>query len=204
MNLGLIYKYTSKTTGKSYIGKSMEYRFEYRQKQHKEDNSNTHFARAKRKYGYDDFVLTIIEKNIPKDKMSEREKFWIKKFDTVKNGYNSTFGGEGGNTFLKKNDNEMKIISNKISKAISGERNGNKGQYTGEKNPMYGKRPHNALYLTVENIETKETKFFDKAILLAKFLGYKNGSVVTQMRKGRIVKGWKIVSEGVETIESIA
>lgn len=138
--LGLIYKYTSKTTKKSYIGKSMKYRFEYRQKQHKEDSSNTHFARAKRKYGYDDFELTILEDNIPKELLSEREKFWIKEYDSVENGYNSTYGGEGGNTYIKKSKKELDEIKAKISKANK-LNNGNKGQYVGEKIQCMEKDP---------------------------------------------------------------
>lgn len=140
MKNGLIYKITNKTSKKSYIGKSMEYRFEYRIEQHKNDNSDTHFARAKRKYGWDDFIIEIIEENIPKHKMSDREKYWISYFDTFNNGYNSTVGGEGGNTYAKKTKDEMKIIKEKISKANKGSNNGNKGQYVGEKNGMYGKK----------------------------------------------------------------
>lgn len=69
---------------------------------------------------------------------------------------------------------------------------------------MYGKRPHNALTITIENIETGEIKTFERAILLAKFLGYKSGSAVTKMRQKKlVVNGWKIINESVETIENI-
>ena len=140
MNKCLIYKITNKLNGKSYIGKSMEYRFKHRIKQHKNDNSNTHFARAKRKYGFDNFEISIIEKGIDKNEISNKEKYWIKYFDTFNNGYNSTIGGEGGNTFSKRTKQEMELTSLKISNSIKGCKNGNKGQYVGNKNPMYGKR----------------------------------------------------------------
>lgn len=139
MNKCLIYKITNKINGKAYIGKSMEYRFEYRIKQHKNDNSDTHFSRAKRKYGFDNFEISIIEKEIDKNEISNREKYWIEYFDTFNNGYNSTIGGEGGNTFVKRTEQQMKLTSLKISKSIKGNKNGNKGQYVKEKNPMYGK-----------------------------------------------------------------
>lgn len=170
MKLGLIYKYTSKTTNKSYIGKSMKYRFELRQQHHKKDiNSPTKFSRAKKKYGYDDFILEIIEDNIPKNLMSEREKYWIKYYDTFNNGYNSTIGGEGGNTYANKTPEEMEAIKRKISKANSGSNNGNKGQFVGPRNVWYGKRPHNALDITLINIKTNEIKLLIEHIKLQIF-----------------------------------
>lgn len=136
---GLIYKLTSKTSKKSYIGKSMEYRFEYRMFQHSQDFSDTHLGRAKKKYGWNDFTIEVVENNIPKNKMSEREIYWIEYYDTFNNGYNSTKGGEGGNTYLKINNDKMNEIKRKISKANSGKNNGNKGQYKGELNSFFGK-----------------------------------------------------------------
>ena len=143
MKTGLIYKLTSKTSKKSYIGKSMEYRFETRIADHSQDFSDTHLGRAKKKYGWNDFEIEIIEKGIPKEKMSEREIYWIEYYDTFHNGYNSTRGGEGGNTYAKVSKEKMEEIKRKISKKNSGKNNGNKGQYIGEKNSMYGKHHSN-------------------------------------------------------------
>ena len=80
-----------------------------------------------------------MKKNINYDDIDEREIYWIKYYDSFNNGYNSTIGGKGGNTYAKKTEEEMKIIGQKISKAISGSKNGNKGQYVGKLNSMYGK-----------------------------------------------------------------
>ena len=49
-----------------------------------------------------------------------------------------TIGGEGGNTYINKSDEEMKVISEKISTALR-KNNGNHGQFVGPKNGMYGK-----------------------------------------------------------------
>jgi hypothetical protein len=49
-------------------------------------------------------------------------------------------GGEGGNTYAGKTSEEMEIIKKKISAANLGERNGNKGQFKGPLNSMYGKK----------------------------------------------------------------
>lgn len=209
MKTGLIYKYTSKTTGKSYIGKSMEYRFKYRQKLHESDTSNTHFARAKRKYGYNDFELTILEDKIHKDILSLRETYWIWYYDSFNSGYNSTIGGEGGNTYAKRTTEQMEETKEKIRKSNSGDNNGiakNPWLVQGENNGMYGKKPHNALEIFLKNIKTNEITRFDRAFRAANFLGYKGGNVISKMRKNNkmVVNDWILIEEGVETIESIA
>lgn len=208
MNYGIIYKYTSKTTQMSYIGKTTKNSFKRRMRDHKVDiDDKTHFGRAKLKYGFDDFVLSIVEENIPLEKTSDRERYWIKYYDTFNNGYNSTLGGEGGNTYSKKTKEELDIIKSKISKALSGKNNGmakNPHLVRGKNNPMYGKRPHNAKCVTIQNIDTHEIKTFDRAYKVAEFLGYKSGSVVTDMIKDkRIVNKWKVIKESVETTENI-
>lgn len=55
--------------------------------------ANTHFGRAIRKHGPDNFVVEILEKVIRKDAACAAEEKWIQKLGTYKNGYNSTLGG---------------------------------------------------------------------------------------------------------------
>ena len=52
-----------------------------------------------KKYGIEHFHYEILEDNIlDKKELSEREKYWIKKLNTIRpNGYNIASGGEGGN-----------------------------------------------------------------------------------------------------------
>lgn len=209
METGLVYKYTSITTKKSYIGKSMEYRYSYRQKQHRDDVSNSHFAKAKRKYGFDNFELTVLETGIPKEYLSEREIYWITYYDSFKNGYNSTSGGEGGDTYSKRTDQQMEETRRKISVSNRGKNNGiakNPELVRGKNNGMYGKKPHNAVVVYLKNIHTEEVKKFERCCLASTFLGYKNGNIITKMRKDNkmVVNGWTLIDEGVETIESIA
>lgn len=95
-----IYKATSKTTGKSYIGKTKN--FENRKKEHISGKEDHIFSRAIKKYGEEDFVWEILEDNIPDNqKASEREIYWIKRYNTYfksrnSRGYNMTRGGDGG------------------------------------------------------------------------------------------------------------
>ncbi len=93
----MIYKMTSLTTGKSYIGKSIN--VERRIIEHLNEakkGSTFHFHRAIRCYGIDDFELTILDQIFEID--DECEKYWITYYDTYNNGYNMTLGGDGGNT----------------------------------------------------------------------------------------------------------
>ena len=100
-----IYIIQNKETGKKYVGKTVREPSE-RWRQHKqmgkslnnlgEGNSakSMPIARALNKYGSDAFTFYVIE-TVDDDIVNEREKYWIKKFDTYNSGYNSTFGGEG-------------------------------------------------------------------------------------------------------------
>jgi hypothetical protein len=46
------------------------------------------------KYGIENFELALIE-NAEAELLDERERYWIEYYDTYKNGYNATLGGEG-------------------------------------------------------------------------------------------------------------
>lgn len=90
-----VYKITHIASGKSYIGISKDiYR---RWVQHK-SWVNTGARRsaiysAMQKYGIDAFSWQIIEE-CSKDDLEMREQHWIAVFDTFRNGYNLTAGGE--------------------------------------------------------------------------------------------------------------
>ena len=88
-----IYKITKKENGKSYIGQSIncERRF-------KEHCSSSRYKdglaidMAIHKYGVDAFEFEILEE-CKKEKLDEREQYWIKYYDTKNFGYNMTDGG---------------------------------------------------------------------------------------------------------------
>lgn len=196
----LIYKITNIINGKCYIGKSTESYFKKRIYRHRKETSltDTHFGRAIQKYGWDNFVVDIIERNIHAENINDREVYWIKYYDSFKNGYNSTLGGEGGNTYSKKSKEELDVIKEKISKKNSGMNNGiakNPHLVQGKNNGMYGKRPPNAKITSLVNVNTGEIVEFDRSILAAKFLGYKNGNIISRMRKQKdlIICGWKLL-----------
>lgn len=91
-----IYKITNQINGHSYIGLSthIEDRWDY----HKDPyNWNREIDKALyiaiKKYGIDNFSFEILEECSPEE-LSEKEKFYIAKYDTFYNGYNMTAGGE--------------------------------------------------------------------------------------------------------------
>lgn len=98
VKIGFIYKITNKTNNKSYIGKTLQTP-EKRFKQHIADSKrerckNRPLYRAMNKYGIENFMLEIIEE-CSNNVISDREVYWIDYYDTYKNGYNATKGGDG-------------------------------------------------------------------------------------------------------------
>ena len=55
---------------------------------------NYPLSRGIRKYGIEAYELIILEDNVKKDLLDEREKYWIEYYDTYNNGYNQTLGGK--------------------------------------------------------------------------------------------------------------
>lgn len=91
---GSIYIIKNKINNKVYIGQTTQ-TIQTRFTNHKmasRTGEDTKFYRAIRKYGEDNFYIELIEE-IEIDKLNEREQYWIKKYDSYYNGYNSTLGG---------------------------------------------------------------------------------------------------------------
>lgn len=94
-----IYKATSTTTGKVYIGQTTQ-TLQERINQHNSHayghQYNYHFHNAIRKYGAEDFTYEIIEDGIKStETLNERERYWISYYNSYYDGYNSTMGGDG-------------------------------------------------------------------------------------------------------------
>lgn len=95
---GYIYKITNKVNGKSYIGQT-RYTIEFRWRQHLHKKDNTYFHNAIKKYGVDNFIVEKLEECNIED-LNEREIYYIAKYNTFKDGYNLTIGGDGNRTLL--------------------------------------------------------------------------------------------------------
>lgn len=94
---GFIYKITNRVNGKVYIGQT-HFTIEHRWKQHQKNFNIEHRKQplycAFAKYGIENFDVDKIEE-IECDKLDEREIYWIAYYDSFKNGYNATLGGDG-------------------------------------------------------------------------------------------------------------
>lgn len=94
---GIIYKATNVENGKVYIGKSAR-DMEKRRRQHITDarnGSDVKFHRAIRKYGADKFIWSVIDTADTAESLNEKEVYWIAFYNSFKDGYNSTGGGDG-------------------------------------------------------------------------------------------------------------
>ena len=113
-----IYKITNKINGKVYIGQTIrpvEYRFHRHINDAMHNILDTHFARAIRKYGPDQWQLEVIDAATTQDELNQKEQYWIKYYNSVEEGYNETdaISKCGGNTYQSKTEEELKEIGEK-------------------------------------------------------------------------------------------
>lgn len=110
---GYIYMIKNKINGKVYIGQTTNYKL--RVIEHKSDlkhnrHGNKKLQNAVNKYGLDKFNWILLSNNVPIEKLNNLEIACIKHFNSFKNGYNATIGGD--NVMLGENHPNSKI-SNK-------------------------------------------------------------------------------------------
>jgi group I intron endonuclease len=132
--------------GKKYIGLTKG-TIERRFKRHKEiskSNKKQHLHDAMSLYGVKNFIVYELDSAKDFIELCEKEKFWIKKLNTKKNGYNETDGGEGSfgrilseetkNKIGNSNRGRIQTEDEKKQRSLS-----NIGINSGIKNPFYGK-----------------------------------------------------------------
>jgi len=106
-----IYKITNIVNKKIYIGKDTTNNPNYY-------GSGKLIINSIKKYGKNNFIKKIIEECEDKITLCEREKYWIKEFNScdLKIGYNISKGGDGGDTFS--NNHNLPKIKEKISNSM--------------------------------------------------------------------------------------
>ena len=174
-----IYKITNIQNNKVYIGQTIR-PIKQRFNRHINDALNnildTHFARAIRKYGKDNFKIEIIDTANNQNELNQKEQYWIQFYNSVEKGYNETdaISKCGGNTYKSKTEEEMEIIKDKIRQTK-----------IGSKNPM-------ARKVKRINIITGEVDIFDTIISCAQACGIKNGKTSIMDRlSGKITSPYK-------------
>ena len=145
MAFGVIYLITNLLNSMKYVGQTKR-PLKERISEHK--RGDQYIDRAIKKYGWENFMVEVLEECDSFEQLNEREKFWIATLNTMSpNGYNLNDGG-------RKIEICSKETRAKLSAASSGENNGFFGKHhtketkarlseinRGENNPLFGKHP---------------------------------------------------------------
>lgn len=120
-----VYKITNKITGKIYIGitnqgSGARYRHHWYESRIGEPSP---IHRSMAKYGEDNFTLEIIDFAETYEELKEKEKFWIKEFNSTDRniGYNLTEGGDGTFGRTHSEETKEKIRQKALGRKISEE-----------------------------------------------------------------------------------
>ena len=118
---GFIYKITNKVNGKSYIGQTIQ-NVKERFYQHcaikcSQAVLNMAIHRAINKYGKSNFTIEVIEE-VESTNLNDRERYWIKYYNSYNNGYNATKGGQDKIKMFKNLDAESIIKKYKSGKSL--------------------------------------------------------------------------------------
>lgn len=135
-----IYIIENKINGKKYVGQSVD--VEHRWAQHRSSakaGGKVALHKAIRKYGEENFYLSIIDKGYSKEEVNSLEIHYIAKYNTFRgNGYNMAIGGEGNGkgkdnpNFGRKHSEASKLKMSKSQKMRNNHLSG--------KGPMFGKK----------------------------------------------------------------
>lgn len=117
---GLIYIIRNSINEKVYIGQTIM-SLEDRWKTHlkpsvSKQRGNYKIYNAMNKYGKENFYCEILEDDIPIEELNNKEIYYIEKYDSFENGYNSTKGGDG--SFINK-DYDIENILSKYKSGVS-------------------------------------------------------------------------------------
>lgn len=129
-----IYKITNIINDKIYIGytnKGIENRL------HKHYTNaiygiDTYFYRAIRKYGIENFKYECIDTANNISDIKNKEIYWINFYNSYKNGYNMTTGGDGGNIVHQLSPEKYKLFIDKKIEQTTGNNNPRYSGYTDE------------------------------------------------------------------------
>lgn len=189
-----IYIHKNKINNKVYVGQTCQ-KPESRWKLGEGYKNSPKFYNAIKKYGWNQFDHFILETGLTLEQANEKEYYYIKLYNSYKNGYNMTLGGKN----CKKTEEHKK----KISEANIGKHN-----HLGKNNPMYGKqmsaeakqKSRQKQGTKVICIETGE--IFDSCHLAAAWMGRTRDGHIPEVCKGkRKTAGgyhWKYYTEAEE------
>jgi len=134
----IIYKATNKINGKIYIGKTTTF-LEQRMSEHKRHSKSckTGFHSAIQKYGFINFEFEVLFECDDIDTLNRKEIELISLYNTIKNGYNRSIGGDGVGS--GENHPLYGVKREKFGESISGKNHPNYGN-VGKLSPRYGQK----------------------------------------------------------------
>lgn len=199
----IIYKTTNLVTNQIYVGKDLHNNPKYL-------GSGIKLIYAIKHYGRECFVKEVLEECLDPKDWVEREKYWIKELNAIKNGYNLAEGGTGGNTrkgfseleykeYIKKMQQGRKN-SQKVIESYNKKKGIPRPQHSEKLKALYKSgaiKPHNLGKITPEDVRKKISE------------GNK-GKSLSDIHKEKIakskhkkVKAFTLTGEYIETFESI-
>jgi group I intron endonuclease len=150
-----IYITTNKINGKKYVGKCQR---TVEKSEHYLGSGNL-LKHSIKKYGKDNFIKEILEKNLNLSNIQDRERYWIKILDTkFPKGYNLTDGGEG---LLNPTDETRKRMSEK-NKKLSGVNSPKYGKPVSEETKKKISEKLKNRYRSPETIEKHKQKMLGR------------------------------------------
>ena len=191
MKTGFIYKIVNNINSKIYIGQTTQ-SLNARWSGHKHDmqTKDSHLYRAMRKYGIENFTIEpIVECDI--NELNELEIYYIEKYDTITNGYNSTSGGS-------QNFKRRKYTDDAVIKAYA------ELQHVGKVAAIFGSRQeYISVILKDNNIEVIQHKppLNCRPVKIIEL--NKEFSSMIECGKWLIVNGYSKASQPEQAIKSI-
>lgn len=152
---GGIYQIRNTLNNKVYVGSTID--LNKRKRQHFNNlkgnkHSNKHLQSSYNKYNYGNFIFEIIEYVEDKNKLLEREQYWIDKLNVCDDNYGYNISPTAGNCLGVKASEETKKKMSKKNKGSGNPFYGKKHtdetkekisnirkEYCGDKHPLYGK-----------------------------------------------------------------
>ena len=196
MKEGIIYKATNVATGEVYIGATTISLHERINDHYNKATKNCghKFQNAIREYGFESFIWEQIDTGINTDELALKEKYYIQKFDSFNNGYNSDRGGgfkktiyqynltgELESTFqsLEEASKSSSISEESISHACVGDRKTSNGFYW----------TYTSTFNLKEDIRKKKVIQYDfDGELVKVFDSISEASKATEVNKSSIAK----------------
>lgn len=129
------YKITNLANNKIYIGKAISVDERWRKHKvaaHRQDpNDYSYLHRAMNKYGFENFIIEIIDEYLNEEESLQAETQFIKLFNSNNRdiGYNLTEGGEGSSGFKHSLESRQKMSQTKMAINLSGDNNPFYGQH---------------------------------------------------------------------------